>query len=220
VEARVWYFENVPKDGDKVELEVEYEVEMLKDQPEGIEETVVGVTNHSYFNLNPDSPTIADTDVTLATTQYQEITPDGIPTGAIKTYPDIPNTPNTTFTLGATHPDPDDCFVMNTDPTSIPLDTRPLGLKSLATFFHPATKVHLEVSSSEPAFQFYAGRFVDVEEVDADGVKVPARGKRSGFCVEPSRYVDCAGREEWRGMCLLKKGDIWGARNKYVAWAE
>lgn len=42
VECRVWYTESLEEEG-KVELEVEYEVEMVGDE---CEETVVGVTNH------------------------------------------------------------------------------------------------------------------------------------------------------------------------------
>jgi aldose 1-epimerase len=77
------------------------------------------------------------------------------------------------------------------------------------------------VESTEPAFQFYTGGFVDVPESESEsGQKVPARRGRSGFCVEPSRYVDAAGRKEWRGMCLLKKGQLFGSKTKYTAWKE
>lgn len=177
--------------------------------------------SNSYFTLNLPSPTIAGTVCTLGTTSYLEVTPDRIPTGRILPYPTLPSEPHTPFTLSATDPDPDDCFVMNPDPASIPLDTRPLPMKLLATLYHPDTGLHLEIESTEPAFQFYTGRFVDVPECETrDGQKVAARGKRSGLCVEPSRYVNCAGREEWRGMCKLKKGEVWGSRSLYRAWKD
>ena len=175
----------------------------------------------SYFNLNLPAPTIEGTVCTLGTTLYQEITPDGIPTGKITTYPSLPATPNTPFTLGATEPDPDDCFIMNSDPASIPLDTRSLPLQTIATMHHPHTGLHLEIDSTEPAFQFYCGRFVDVPECEtSQGAKVAKRGKRSGICVEPSRYVDAAGREEWREMCRLRKGEVFGSRSVYRAWKD
>lgn len=174
---------------------------------------------NSYFNLNPDSTTIQGTVVTLGTNTYLPLDPTGIPTGSIEAYPSLK--PNTPFTLGSSEPDLDDCFLMNPDPHSIPLDTRSLPLRTLATLYHPSTHLHLEVQSTEPAFQFYTGKYIDVPELTTkDGQKVPRRGPRSGLCVEPSRYVNCAGREEWRGMCLLKKGEVWGARNVYLAWKE
>jgi len=184
------------------------------------EETVVGVTNHSYFNLNLPAPTIEGTVVTLGTNDYLPVDSTGIPHGNITTYPGLPPA-GTPFTLGAVEPDIDDCFVMNPDSASIPLDTRSLPLKTLCTMHHPATGLHLEVQSTEPAFQFYTGKYVDVPECEAStGEKVPARGSRAGMCCEPSRYVDCAGRKEWQSQCLVKKGEVWGAKNVYVAWKD
>ena len=45
-------------------------------------------------------------------------------------------------------------------------------------------------------------------------------GKRAGVAVEPGRFVDCAGRMEWRGMCEVRPGGVWGARSRYVGWKE
>ncbi|MCJ1287207.1 hypothetical protein MMC26_006555 [Xylographa opegraphella] len=216
VEARVWYVAGMEEG--KTVLEVEYEVELVGDE---CEETVVGVTNHSYFNLNLPASTVEGTICTLGTTLYQEITPDGIPTGKISAYPSLPSTPNTPFTLGGTEPDPDDCFIMNADPASIPLDTRSQSLQTIATMHHPHTGLHLEIDSTEPAFQFYCGRFVDVPECETShGARVEKRGKRCGICVEPSRYVNAPGREEWRGMCRLRKGEVFGSRSVYRAWKD
>ncbi|MCJ1382389.1 hypothetical protein MMC17_005502 [Xylographa soralifera] len=248
VEARVWYVAAI-EEGETV-LDVEYEVELVGDECEETVVGVTNHRSHSllnaldpcsvqlnalqpellyadfhicfsYFNLDLPAPTIEGTICTLGTTLYQEITPDGIPTGKITTYPSLPSTPNTPFTLGATEPDPDDCFIMNPDPASIPLDTRSLPLKTIATMHHPHTGLHLEIDSTEPAFQFYCGRFVDVAECEtSQGAKVERRGKRCGVCVEPSRYVDAPGREEWRGMCRLRKGEVFGSRSVYRAWKD
>lgn len=50
VEVRVWYFPETVRDGgvEKTSLELEYEVEMVGDAAEGVEETAVSVTNHRY----------------------------------------------------------------------------------------------------------------------------------------------------------------------------
>jgi aldose 1-epimerase len=47
-----------------------------------------------------------------------------------------------------------------------------------------------------------------------------ARGPRSGFCVEPSRFVNAVNVDEWRGQVLLKKGEVYGSRVVYKAWCE
>lgn len=105
---------------------------------------------------------------------------------------------------------------METNPTEVPLDTRGMPLKKLAEFSHPNTSMHLEVHSTEPAFQFYTGKYIDVPEVEG----APARGEGAGFCVEPSRFVNAINEPEWRNMVVLKKGQLFGCKNMYKAWKE
>ncbi|KAF2731084.1 aldose 1-epimerase [Polyplosphaeria fusca] len=208
VEARVWYVQE--KEGQQEVLHIEYEVELIGDE---VEETAVNMTNHSYFNLS-GSPTIAGTKVTLVSNTYQVVDSGGIPTGPIEQYPKF--TANETFTLGETEPDIDDCFLVNTDSSSVPIDTRTLPLQKLASFYHPESKIHLEISSTEPAFQYYTGKYIDVPAAGG----VPARGARSGFCVEPSRYVDAVNVPEYRNQVLLKKGETYGSKTVYRGWAD
>lgn len=122
------------------------------------------------------------------------------------------------FTLGAQEPDIDDCFVVDASeaPKSVPIDTRSLPLRSLVKAHHPESKIHLEVLSTEPAFQYYTGKYIDVPAVEG----LPARGPRSAFCVEPSRFVDACNNEDWKNQVLLKKGEKYGCRIVYKAWKE
>lgn len=213
VKCNVWY--TAGKEDGKTVLDVEYQVEFVGNE---CEETVVGVTNHSYFNLNPASSTIDGHAITLSTDQHLSLDHNSVPTGAISAHPSAPK-PNTTFFLGATSPSFDDCFVLD-PPNIIPLDTRNLPLRTLVRMSHPATKLHLEISSTEPAFQFYTGEHIEVPELESSsGEKIAAKGARAGIAVEPSRYVD-AQRKEWRGQCLLRKGEVWGAKSQYRAWKE
>jgi aldose 1-epimerase len=169
--------------------------------------------HHSYFNLCGSS-TIEGTEVTLSTALHQEVDEASIPTGQIKPYPGI--VANETFTLGPEEPDVDHCFVVVNDPSNVPIDTRVMPLNKLASFYHPATGVHLEAHSTEPAFQFYTGKYIDVPAVGDQ----PARGPRSGFCVEASRYVDAINNEGWRSMVVLKRGQKYGSRTVYRAWRD
>lgn len=187
--------------------------------------------SESYFTVNPDAPTIEGTKVSLGTKHYLELDSEQIPTGKIIPHASVPGA-DTEFTFTSGAPSFDDCFVLSSptdttdfDPasvaTSIPLDTRPLRLRKLVSISHPDTGLHLEIKSTEPAFQFYTGEGIEAEELERpDGTKAPAMGARKGIAIEPSRFVDCAGRPEWRGMCTMRKGDIWGARSIYRAWKE
>lgn len=151
---------------------------------------------------------------TVYTNKHQVVDDTSVPTGAIEAYPGIPV--NEEFTFGPKEPDPDHCFIMNTDPASIPLDTRKSPMQKLCKFYHPDTKIHLEALSTEPAFQFYAGRFVDVPEMD----NMPARGPRSGMCLEASRYVNAINDDRWKHMVVLRKGQTFGSRTIYRAWKD
>ncbi|KAF2767870.1 aldose 1-epimerase [Teratosphaeria nubilosa] len=210
VQLSLWYTPSVEQDQgvEKTSLEIEYEVELVSDE---VEETAVALTNHSYFNLS-DGPTIEGTKVNVSSNLHQVTDDTSIPTGEIKPFPGIPA--NEDFTLGPQEPDPDHCFIVNNDPSTISIDTRSSPLKRLISLSHPNTKLHLEAFSTEPAFQFYAGRFINVPAADGQ----PALGWRSGMCIEASRYVNAINDEKLRHMVILKKGHKYGSRTIYRAW--
>ncbi|KAG9192382.1 aldose 1-epimerase [Alternaria panax] len=211
VEVRVWYVQAKEEvEGAQQEvLYIEYEAELVGDE---VEETAINMTNHSYFNLS-GGPSITGTEVNLITNKYQVVDDGGIPTGPIEEYPGV--SAKKTFTLGEKEPDIDDCFVANTDPSIVPIDTRSSPLQKLASFYHPESKIHLEIHSTEPAFQFYTGKYIDVPAVG----DLPARGTRSGFCVEPSRYVNAINVPEYKSMMTLKKGEKYGTKIVYRGWS-
>jgi aldose 1-epimerase len=190
-------------------LAMDYEVELVG----GADETVVNMTNHSYFNLS-GAASIEGTNVQLCTSSHLPVDDGAIPTGGPEPFPIVAT--DKPFTLDATEPDIDHCFIVDpsASPKDVPIDTRNLPLTKLVTASHPESKVHLEVLSTEPSFQFYTGKFIDVPAVDG----APARGGRSAFCVEPSRYVNAVNVDEWKGQVLLKKGEKYGARIVYKAW--
>lgn len=192
----------------KTMLETEYEVELIGTE---CEETVVNVTNHGYFNLS-DGPTIEGTEITLPTSKHLPVDAGNIPLGGIEDFPGVQA--GQPFVLGATEPDIDHCFVVDTDTGNIPLDTRQRPLKPLLSAAHPATQLHLEVFSTEPSFQFYTGKHINA----AATARTPARGPRAGFCVEAARYINAINVPEWRDQVLLKRGQLWGSRTLHKAW--
>ncbi|KAI8939443.1 hypothetical protein NX059_003223 [Plenodomus lindquistii] len=210
IEVRVWYVQEKEEvEGTQQEvLYIEYEAELVGDE---VDETAINMTNHSYFNLT-GSTSITGTEVTLITNKYQVVDDGGIPTGPIEEYPGL--SPKKTFTLGEEKPDIDDCFVVNTDPSTITIDTRTSPLQKIASFYHPESKIHLEIHSTEPGFQFYTGKYIDVPAVGG----LPARGARSGFCVEPSRCVNAINIPEFKHTMLLKKGEKYGSKIVYRGW--
>ncbi|KAF9887146.1 hypothetical protein FE257_010521 [Aspergillus nanangensis] len=209
VEIRVFYTADEEKEGSQTRtvLNIEYEVELIGDE---CDETVVNVTNHSYFNLT-GAETVDGTSAKLFTQDYLPLDKTGIPYGQIESHPLKVTEP---FTIGPEKPAFDDVFIMDRDVSGIPLDTRNQPLRLLAEFQHSG--MNLQVHSTEPAFQFYTGAGTNVPVVG----KNPKRGAFSGFCIEPSRFVNAINEPEWRHMVILKKGTTYGSKVVYKAWKD
>lgn len=211
VEAKVIYTTgNQVVDGkETIVLGIEYEAKLVG----GADETIINLTNHSYFNLTGDTD-ITGTTVTLATNSHLPANDDSIPLSGPVPFPELDT--SKPFVLGATGPKIDRCFVTTTNPSSVPIDTRSQPLALNLSAFHPKSGIHLEVLSTEPSFQFYTGDLTDVPAVEG----LPARGARSAFCCEPGRWINACNVPEWKDMVILKKGETYGARIVYKAWTE
>ncbi|KAK7204177.1 putative aldose 1-epimerase [Myxozyma melibiosi] len=183
-------------------LYVDYDASLTG--PDGIAHAVVNLTNHSYFNIGNEK-TIAGTEVTLGTNKYLEVTDTFVPTGKIVPHPLVPEDCSK-FTLGPVDPDIDHCFVFPDVPDLLATDTRSFPMKTMAETYHPVTGIHFAGSTTDPAYQFYTGRYINVADL------YPAR---SGFCLESSRYVDAMNIDEWKKMVTIGKDDKYGCLTKF-----
>ncbi|KAG7660420.1 GAL10 [[Candida] subhashii] len=180
---------------DDSSLEFQYEAKLLSG-----EATIVNMTNHTYFNITGDETTDG-TEVKLASDIMMEVDAKSLlPTGNF-----IKNEKVTVGKPIVMDKDAffDYCFIG--DEAGCGIDTRSLPLKAHFECVHPKTTTKLTVSSTEPAFQFYTG----------DGVNTKGFGKRSGFCLEPSRFVNAINHKEWADQVILKKGEVYGTTIKY-----
>lgn len=90
-------------------------------------------------------------------------------------------------------------------------DTRNKPLKKLGSF--SKGNMHLEVQSTEPAFIFNTGDHLNPSDN-------PPYGPRSGFCIEPCRFINAINYPGWQDMVTLKPGQKYGYKNVYTAWEE
>lgn len=167
--------------------------------------------SRSYFNLS-GLATIEGHEIKLSTELHLPVDEHCIPNGAPIPYAEQKVTE--IMVLGPDKPVFNHCFIEIPNPSSIPLDTRLGPLRRHLYAFHPTTELHLEVLSTEPSFQVYTGDYNDVPAVGGN----PAQGRRSGFCCEPSRYVNSVNVPEWRNMTVLRKGQVYGSRLEFRAW--
>lgn len=139
-----------------------------------------------------------------------------VPTGLIGPHPAIPSVPFAPINIGATEPNLDACFVLD---AHCPLDTRDRPLKRFARLYNPKTGVHLEASTTEPAFQATTGEPMGVATaiVALGGRKFESR---AGFALEAQRFVNAVNVEGWVGQVRVGRGEVWGSRTAYSVWRE
>ncbi|GAV51617.1 hypothetical protein ZYGR_0AF00880 [Zygosaccharomyces rouxii] len=173
-------------------LDIQYQGVLTKGQA-----TPINLTNHTYFNLNKvNADTVQGTEIRLATNEAVGL--DGsLHHVNVSTF-DARKEENTV--LNAAGPRYDHCFVV-ADSTS--LDSTKGKLRPIFRASHPESRISLEVLTTEPSFQFYTG----------DGLTGFA--PRSGFAVEPARYVNAINNDKWKETVTLSRGDVYRSRIVY-----
>ncbi len=161
---------------DANELAVEYAATTSKP-------TVVNLTHHSYWNLRGGGQ--GDTlghELTLHADQYTPVDATLIPTGE--------QLPVTGTPMDFTHPTAIGARIGNVpggyDHNWI-LRGQDGVLSPAAEVYEPGSGRVMEVLTTEPGIQFYAGNFLDGSLRGKGGV---AYGKHAGFCLEAQHYPD------------------------------
>lgn len=180
-------------------------------------ETVVNMTNHSYFNLNGD-PSKEGMDMVLYINADNWTPADKfyIPTGEIK---DVTGTPmdfrkphaigetivDTTFDQIKNATGYDHNWCLNTFSNGKGDDT-----KVCASLYSPKTGILLEMYTNEPGVQVYTGNFQGTGISCKHGIKYP---KHVSVCLESQKFPDSptkftAGTKGWEfSNPYLKSGE-------------
>lgn len=174
---------------------IEYTAEILDSSEEAA--CPVNLTNHSYFLLGDEDVS----KITIKTVTNEILSVDSLllPTGETEKL-------LSELLLGQTLGSSayDNCFVVDKDAGELDTRSKPLALVVEAT--NSSGDIKFSAHTTEPAFQLYTG----------DGVNTAEHTSRSGFCVEPSRFIDAINHEDWCKQVILRKGDIYGALVKYT----
>ena len=174
------------------ELRVDYRATTDRD-------TIVNLTNHSYFNLRGDG-TILDHELTLNADQFTPVSKDLIPTGEIRFVEGTPMDFRKGKAIGSEIKAPydqlgftggyDHNFVVNDYDGS---------LRSAGRLYEPSTGRVLEVLTTQPGMQFYSGNFLDGTFVGRNGF---AYVKYAGLCLEPQHFPDAPNHSRFPSTVL------------------
>jgi aldose 1-epimerase len=150
-------------------------------------DTVLNLTQHSYFNLAGKGD-ILNHQVMIAADKFTPVDSTLIPTGELKPVDGTPFDFRTPTAIGARIGQDDEQLKFGGGYDHNWVISKPAGQLGLAArAYEPTTGRVLEVFSTEPGLQFYTGNFLDGKLMGKGGWVYQFR---NGFCVEPQHYPD------------------------------
>jgi aldose 1-epimerase len=166
---------------DANELRIEYRAHTDRD-------TIVNLTNHSYFNL-AGAGTVLDHQLMINADAFTPVDDTLIPTGELRPVHDTPMDFTSATAIGAHIHDQDEQLRIaggGYDHNFV-LREGHGELRTVATLRDPNSGRALEVVTTEPGLQFYAGTWLDGSIV---GKRGQAYKKYSGCCLETQHFPD------------------------------
>lgn len=187
------------------ELKISYEALTDKD-------TVLNLTNHSYFNLNGEgSGEILDHKLTLNADYFIPTDSESIPTGKIQAVTGTPFDFTNSIAIGERIENKEEqlIFAGGYDHNFI-INKSANGLKLAGKVESDKSGIKMNVYTTEPGVQFYTGNYLDGSLEGKSG----NYKHRSGFCLETQHYPDSPHFSEFP-TTVLKKGDVFRSETVY-----
>lgn len=176
-------------------------------------DTVCNLSNHSYFNLSGHgSGSVEGQYIRLNASQYTPTVPGSIPTGEVAPVDGTPMDLRRARRIGEHINDPFDQLTMagGYDHNWV-IDRWDGQLRCAAKAWSPHTGIAMDVSTTLPGVQFYAGNFLSGCPAGKGGA---VYGDRHGFCLETQFFPDSPNRPGFPS-CVLRAGEEYRSTTTY-----
>ena len=175
------------------------------------EDTVINLTNHSYFNLNGQNGRgVHDLRLQIIADRFTPVTEEVIPTGEILPVDGTPFDLREGIRVGdgleSTHPQ----ITMHKTYDHNFIFPEGEGNRLFATVYSEDTGIKLEAFTTEPAVQLYVKNVKDVP-IAEEGKKNP---RQSALCLETQHYPASPNFDHFPST-VLKKGDTYHHFTEY-----
>jgi aldose 1-epimerase len=167
------------------ELRLEYRATTDRD-------TLVNLTNHSYFNLK-GAGTILDHELTLHADNFTPVSDDLIPTGEIAPVAGTPMDFRKGRAIGS------EIRAIGGYDHNFCLNDWDGSLRSATRLYEPESGRVFEILTTEPGMQFYSGNFLDGSFGGKNGVTYV---KYAGLCLEPQHFPDAPNHSNFPSTVL------------------
>jgi len=192
---------------DRNELKIDYQATTDKD-------TVLNLTNHSYFNLAGEgNGDILDHVLTLHAKQFTPVDQTLIPTGELRDVAGTPLDFTNATAIGKRINDSYEQLIFGKgyDHNWVLASGGAKGLTPAAEAYDPKSGRKLEVLTTEPGVQFYSGNFLDGS---AKGKGNKAYGQRAAFCLETQHFPDSPNHSNFPST-LLKPNSVFHSQTVF-----
>ena len=177
-------------------------------------ETVINMTNHSYFNLDGD-PSLTNSDYLLQidADNYTPVDSTFMTTGEILPVAGTDMDFRQPLAIGKRIGNVSFAQIKNGNgyDHNWVLNAKGDISRKSATLESPATGIVLDVYTTEPGIQFYAGNFLDGKVTGKKGI---AYQQRVAVCLETQKYPDTPNKPDWPSA-ILKPGEKYSSQCIY-----